>query len=167
MQEQEHDDADAHEDACLFRPPPMPDARGASLPSGGRRLSGRRCWTFDKNGSCPFGDACKYLHHHHRHRHDTTTSTCSDGGRTTEQVPGLRRRRRRSPLKYMLLKAVTSIRLPSHTRGQPPHKHRRCFVPDNQQCASDDACIIVYKLGSTAPRLFTLTQSIERECAIQ
>ena len=62
MEEQEHDDdddddadADADDDVFLFRPPPMPGARGASLPSGGRRLSGRRCWTFDKNGACPFG----------------------------------------------------------------------------------------------------------------
>ena len=116
MEEQEHDDADGDadgdEDEPLFRPPPLPGARGASLPSGGRRLSGRRCWTVDRNGACPFGDACKYVHH--EKNHDTTASTSSNGDAITEQVPG-RRRRRRSPLKYMLLKAVTSIHVPSHT----------------------------------------------------
>ena len=44
-----------------FRAPPTPTQTGASLVSGGERLSGRACWNFAR-GSCAFGDACKYAH---------------------------------------------------------------------------------------------------------
>ena len=102
--EDEEDEGEDSEEACpvvMFRPPPMAGARGASKLKGGRRLSGRRCWNFAKNGECPFGDRCKYVHDRIAAQ-TSSSSSSSSSSRLLQQAST-------PPRKYMLLKSQKQL----------------------------------------------------------